>query len=79
MNTKPITIHQKSMILDYIGKAGLSTADEVWIALGKLDINSASYIIQAFGDRHIATALNHLRDLKVIQHSEVLSNIIRNS
>jgi len=66
----PITLNQKSRILDFLSKGGHIKNDEmcnkVWDAMAELDSGTASDVIKAFYDRNNGVGLSQLRHLKII-------------
>lgn len=67
--TKPISLSQKSKIIEFVNKNLNLTQEQcssVWDKLAELDSGTASDIIKAFYDRNNGIAISQLKHLQVI-------------
>lgn len=63
---KPISLSQKSRILDFLSKNNIASEEGVWKRMDELDSGTASDIIEAFYKRNNAIAIKQLQHLKII-------------
>lgn len=64
--TKPITLSQKSRILDFLIKNNIATEEGIWRRLELMDAQTASFVIDSFYKKNIASALKQMQHLKVL-------------
>lgn len=64
--TKPITLAQKSRILDFVAQHVSNRPEDFWKHMDVLEASTASDIIETFYQRNYDVAINQLKHLDIL-------------